>query len=108
MAMTSNVLMPAEPLAGAPSSREATLYPVVALPCMVDQWGNAARLAYHGLGLVEDVAHLTGEKVARCVSRVLGELSYRQRMEAMRQAFHERERSGRALQLVEAMLGSPS
>jgi zeaxanthin glucosyltransferase len=82
--------------------------PVVALPCMVDQWGNAARLAYHGLGLVEDVAHLTGEKIARCISRVLGEPSYRQRMEAMRQAFHERERSGRALQLVEAMLSSPS
>jgi MGT family glycosyltransferase len=91
---------------GLNSLKEALLHgvPGVMLPCMHDQTGNAARVAYHGLGVVEDIAQLTEEKLARAISTLLREPAYRHRAEAMGQRFRESEGSEQTVRTVESLL----
>jgi len=52
--------------AGHSSVMEASYFgvPMLAFPCWYDQFGNAARVAYHGTGIVGDIARIDGTKLA--------------------------------------------
>ncbi len=86
--------------------KEALLHgvPGVILPGMYDQLGNTARVAYHGLGGVEDISRLTGQKLTRAISTVLQEPGYRSRAEAMGRVFRESNRPDEAVRVVESLL----
>ena len=95
--------------AGLNSLKEALWHavPLAALPCMLDQKGNAARIAYHGLGAVEDISRLDGERLIGCISLVLGDSLVRKRLEAMQQCFKQNEDSGAGVTLIEEHLRTP-
>jgi zeaxanthin glucosyltransferase len=91
---------------GMNSAQEALLHgvPLVVLPCMLDQPGNAARVEYHRVGVKEDISQLTAERLIRAVEQLLGEPSYRQRAQEMSRAFREQGGIERACALIEAFL----
>ena len=72
---------------GANSVKEAILAgrPILALPRGADQPGVAARIAYHGLGLV--AASATGGAVRTGLHRLLNDRSFRRRIIIMRDYF---------------------
>ncbi|KAK7865281.1 hypothetical protein R5R35_012577 [Gryllus longicercus] len=80
--------------AGMLSSHESTWrgVPIVAIPLIVDQYLNAARL--QGLGVAEklDYATLSKESVLAALTKVLGDPSYRERMRELSAVFRERPR----------------
>lgn len=57
--------------------------PMIAFPLGFDQFGNAARVVYHGLGLRGDFRRATAETIGRLIDEVLGDEAIRQRSAAM-------------------------
>jgi zeaxanthin glucosyltransferase len=76
--------------------------PMLVIPLAIDQPGNAARVAYHGLGLHGDVTSSTDE-LSELLAAVLGDARYRTRTLAMQTRFREVEGAMRGADLVEAM-----
>jgi zeaxanthin glucosyltransferase len=93
--------------AGLNSLKEALWYavPLVALPCMLDQQGNAARIAHHGFGAVDDISRIDGEKLIARITGVLGDAGIRDRLEAMRRRFEHSERAAEGISIIEQALG---
>ncbi|MEM8961195.1 MAG: glycosyltransferase [Acidobacteriota bacterium] len=75
--------------AGLNSVKESILcgVPMVALPVGRDQPSNAARIAYHGLGLKGDYRRLTAEQLRDQVKTILDDPSYRERVHQMKEHF---------------------
>ncbi|SIN70964.1 UDP:flavonoid glycosyltransferase YjiC, YdhE family [Singulisphaera sp. GP187] len=57
--------------------------PMIAFPLGFDQFGNAARVVYHGLGLRGDFRRATAESIGRLIDEVLADEAMSQRCEAM-------------------------
>jgi UDP:flavonoid glycosyltransferase YjiC (YdhE family) len=57
--------------------------PMIAFPLGFDQFGNAARVVYHGLGLRGNIRTATAESIGRLIDRVLGDEAMPQRCAAM-------------------------
>ena len=53
--------------------------PQLILPCGVDQFGNAARVEYHGIGIRMDIRKVTQESLSQNLDRLLNEPPYRQK-----------------------------
>ncbi|MCU1299444.1 MAG: glycosyltransferase, family [Acidobacteriaceae bacterium] len=51
--------------------------PMVAIPIGFDQPGVAARIAYHGVGELVEIGHLTTERLSQLIQRVQNNPSYR-------------------------------
>jgi MGT family glycosyltransferase len=64
---------------GASSLREAVYQgcPLLVIPLWMDQFGNAARVVYHGLGEQMARRSLTAENVRQAVARILTTTTYR-------------------------------
>ncbi|MDF3035189.1 MAG: hypothetical protein K0S28_463 [Paucimonas sp.] len=92
--------------AGLNSLKEAAWFgvPVIALPCMLDQKGNAARIAFHRLGRVADISRLSGAQLASAVADVLEDPAYRERARAVHEKFRQFEEKAEALDLIDAVL----
>jgi UDP:flavonoid glycosyltransferase YjiC (YdhE family) len=69
-----------------------------------DQPRNAARVAYHGLGLVGNLQFVTVEQATALIEQVEQAPAFREKVEAMRSVFLAHEESGRGVQVVEALL----
>ena len=76
---------------------------VYSLDC-ADQNGNAARLAYHGLGIVSERSQNTAARVYEHVQTLLTEGRYRTNVERMRQCFQQYVQQQRAVEIVEKLL----
>jgi hypothetical protein len=89
--------------AGLGSVREAIALrvPMIAVPQQFDQPGNAARVAYHGLGVSLGMDSADAAGLSRAIDKVLGDRAgYKARLEAMGEACRKEEgRSG--VELVE-------
>lgn len=59
---------------------------------IVDQEGNAARVAYHGLGIAGDRKRDTSETIAGYVERLLTDASFRSRLQEMKAHMNRYER----------------
>jgi zeaxanthin glucosyltransferase len=81
--------------------------PMLVFPLDVDQPGNAARVAYHGLGLVGDVAKTSAKELSRMLDRVLNESAFAARCAVFREDFLRFERGSRGADLVEGFLREP-
>jgi zeaxanthin glucosyltransferase len=94
--------------AGFGSVRECIHFgvPQVAFPIGFDQPGAAARVAYHGLGLVGSFADATADAVHALLSQVLRDDRFRTRAQAMQQIFRAHERDQTGAVLLERLLGA--
>jgi UDP:flavonoid glycosyltransferase YjiC (YdhE family) len=75
---------------GASSIRESLYFgvPTVVLPGWLDQFGNAARVVYHGLGLHADMATITETRMSALLDDIMNERFLRTNAR-MRQHFQE-------------------
>lgn len=80
--------------------------PMVVLPLMRDQPGNAARVVYHGLGVMGDPRRVTVETLRALVDQVHRTPSIRSNVEAMSREFRRAEEEDRAVDIVERLLAA--
>ncbi|MEM7355786.1 MAG: nucleotide disphospho-sugar-binding domain-containing protein [Acidobacteriota bacterium] len=73
----------------------------------VDQDGCAARIAFHGLGLVANKDRDSSQDLERNVERALSEPNLRRNLAAMRRHFDAYERSNAAVRLIERVAADP-
>lgn len=81
--------------------------PMITIPQGFDQYGNAARIEHHGIGvhLPQDV--VDPARLVSCIDRVLGDRgAYEQRLRRIREACAEETTRGRAMQIIEEQLGN--
>ncbi len=71
-----------------------------------DQMGNAARIAYHNLGIMADREVDQAKDIIGKLEHLLGDPSYKTRLEAMRSHFDKYTHEDRAVNAVEAILTS--
>ncbi len=92
--------------AGLGSVKECILHkvPMLAVPLAVDQPANAARICYHGLGLVADVRQSSEEELTHKLATLLNDEVVRQRVTNMRARFLEVENSDAGVRLIESAL----
>ena len=70
----------------------------------VDQDGCAARIRYHGLGLVADPDDWSQRSIESQLKQLLKDDEMKQRVNKMRETFLEYKRQGRAVQVIEHAL----
>ena len=80
--------------------------PMLVFPLDVDQPGNAARVAYHGLGLRGDVAKTSADELRAMLSRVIDDPSFAARCKAMAKVWEAQRASSQAaaLEVIEGVL----
>lgn len=90
--------------AGLGSVKECILHevPMLAVPLDVDQPANAARIAYHGLGLVADVRESSQRDLGLQLESLLTDGPLRERLALMRGRFVETEQSELGVLQIEA------
>ena len=69
-----------------------------------DQNGTAARIAYHGLGIVGDKDRDSGVTIQSHIRRLLRDQTHRQRVEAMRSQLATYDAEDRAVRAVESLI----
>lgn len=77
--------------------------PMIVFPLAWDQPGNAARIAYHGLGVTADIGAATPESIGAMIDTVSTDPGYRARVRTMQQHFLSENDSDRALELIERL-----
>lgn len=80
--------------------------PMVVFPAKFDQPQNAARIAYHGLGVRGDLNEVSARKVGSLIDEINYKASFRTRIEAMSKVFKQAEDVGRGVRVVESLLHS--
>ncbi|CAM2065373.1 UDP-glucoronosyl and UDP-glucosyl transferase [Sulfidibacter corallicola] len=93
---------------GANSIRECIQHevPMVVFPLTFDQPGTAARVVYHGLGLMGRIKGLQAESLLPSIDRVLDDPSFRAKLAAMNEAFRKSRESEAAVKVIEDRLAS--
>ena len=82
--------------------------PMIVLPMTRDQPRNAARVAYHGLGLIGNTNFITVEQASSLIEQVAKNSVFKEKVEAMSRIFREKEEAGRGVQVVESLLSQTS
>jgi MGT family glycosyltransferase len=80
--------------------------PMLAFPLAIDQPGNAARVAHHGLGLTGDIRTTDVPELLHMLDRVLADPSFRQRCAALQGKLQRLESARPGAALVESLLSS--
>ncbi|WP_243710557.1 thioesterase domain-containing protein, partial [Micromonospora sp. KC213] len=95
--------------AGHSSVMEASYFgvPMLAFPCWYDQFGNAARVAYHGTGIVGDIARINGMKIADMLE-TLDRGEFKAAASRMRAIFRSEMKPAAGVEVVEQMMRSTS
>ncbi|MEM8908536.1 MAG: nucleotide disphospho-sugar-binding domain-containing protein [Bacteroidota bacterium] len=73
-----------------------------------DQNGCAARVAYHGLGIMADKDQDDVSNIRQKITQILSHPSFRERMHAMHRIYQAYQKDGRFLQLLARFLPSSS
>jgi zeaxanthin glucosyltransferase len=81
--------------------------PMVAVPFLFDQPGNAARVVFHGMGLIDDPRACTATSLGERLERVLGEPSFAAAVARMRDAFAAADAEALGPRAVEEALAAP-
>jgi UDP:flavonoid glycosyltransferase YjiC (YdhE family) len=79
--------------------------PMIVLPSITDQPANAARVAYHHLGVTGDMATVTPEQVRSLIERVM-QPHFRERVLAFQKTFQNIDAAEMDVRIVEALLVS--
>jgi MGT family glycosyltransferase len=78
--------------------------PMVVVPFMHDQPGNAARVAYHGAGTVVRPRSSTPGSIGRAVDRLVARGCFKQRAQLLSTAFRSAQASGIGVRTVDHLL----
>jgi len=81
--------------------------PMVVVPFGRDQFGNSARVAFHGIGLVENRKKLTEATLNNLIDNINSNNEYRQRIKAIGEKFQQLERSSPGVRLIERLAEAP-
>lgn len=79
--------------------------PMLVFPLDVDQPGNAARVAHHGIGLHGQIAHTSVAQLLHMVEQVLGQDSFRERCTALQQKLVLLESGEHGADVLEGVVG---
>jgi zeaxanthin glucosyltransferase len=92
---------------GLGSIKESIFYntPMLVIPQGRDQPGNAARVAYHQLGLLQNPSQVTPETISRDIKVLLEDTKYQHNVQAMRIKFLQVEEQAPGVALIERMAG---
>lgn len=80
-------------------------------PMIVFPWAlprNAIRVAYHKMGLVEDVKKVSAQQIQKMIDTILEDSSFRIRTELMKKRFIEADASNLGVKAIELVLNSNS
>jgi hypothetical protein len=77
---------------------------MIVFPVTREQSANAARVAFHKIGVAGNIKTATAESIRSLLAKVESDRSIRERSKAMREAFHEAEREQGAVKLIEECL----
>lgn len=78
--------------------------PMVLYPLGWDQYGNAARVVFHGMGARGDFVNVTAEKMKILVEKVDGAPRYREQVQLMQEKFHKAEEAQLGLEMINELL----
>ncbi|HJP95201.1 MAG TPA: glycosyltransferase [Pyrinomonadaceae bacterium] len=78
--------------------------PMLLIPVSYDEFGNAARIVYHGLGARLRLNELSAFELGRLIDRVLGDPSYSARSERMSETLLNLEQQSPAVAIIENIL----
>lgn len=94
---------------GSNSVRECLHFgvPMLVFPRWFDQYGIAARVRVHGLGLVGDGSRTTSPAIARQVTQLLDDPTYAERAVVMRRAAQAYSQPDLAVRIIESWMGRP-
>jgi hypothetical protein len=81
--------------------------PMIVIPFDIDQHSNAARVVYHGLGLMENAETISVEQLLSMLERIENDPSFKNRVDLMKSRFREIEISGVGVNTVQALLKRP-
>jgi MGT family glycosyltransferase len=81
--------------------------PMLVFPLDIDQPGNGARVAHHGLGLAGSIDETSETSLMRMVDQVLGDANFVARTMAMQKALLALEEKQPGVELVEGFLKDP-
>jgi zeaxanthin glucosyltransferase len=81
--------------------------PMIAFPLGYDQFGNAARVVYHGLGLRGDIRRATADEIGRLIDAVVEDEAMRQRCAAMAALSRDNDRYEAGMRTLEALAKRP-
>ncbi|MCP4404991.1 MAG: glycosyltransferase family 1 protein [bacterium] len=76
--------------------------PMIVFPLGRDQPGNAARVAYHKLGLVGNIKKSSAQELNTLLETIMQESGYRERVRRMGEIFRQIEDAGKGVELIEA------
>jgi UDP:flavonoid glycosyltransferase YjiC (YdhE family) len=91
---------------GFSSVREGIYFgvPMIVLPCRYDQFGNATRVAYHGLGVTLDIRHVDENLILQQIAHVATEPRIRRAIDRMQGCFRAQEDCGAGVAAILASL----
>jgi len=78
--------------------------PMLLMPVYYDEFGNAARVVYHGLGARLWLKELSTPELGRLIDRVLEDSSYSARAKLMSEKLHNLEQQSPGVTIVENIL----
>ena len=78
--------------------------PMIVFPVVGDQLGNAARVAFHRIGVAGNIRNATAESIRSLLAKVESDPGFKTRAVTMMEAFHKAEREERAVTLIEQCL----
>jgi zeaxanthin glucosyltransferase len=81
--------------------------PMIAFPLGYDQFGNAARVIYHGLGLRGDIRRATADEIGYLIDAVVEDEAMRQRCAAMAALSRDNDRYEAGMRTLEALAKRP-
>jgi len=91
---------------GASSVRESVYYgvPMIVYPFRNDQFGMAARVAYHHLGVKGNIRRVNEKAIGKNVDMVLADNSYVESVQKMQQFFQKQSNCEKGVQFIEDIL----
>lgn len=78
--------------------------PMIVFPFRWDQPHNAARVAYHGLGMRGEVTDISTHEIDRLIETVSENVYFRRRINEMRKVFRAVENSGIGIETIEKIM----
>ena len=82
--------------------------PMLLVPVSYDEFGNAARVVYHGLGERLQLKEVSASELGRLIDRVLGDQSYAERAKLMAEKLRDLEQQSPGVAIVEGFLTTKS
>ncbi|HMB06831.1 MAG TPA: glycosyltransferase [Isosphaeraceae bacterium] len=81
--------------------------PMITFPLGFDQFGNAARVVYHRLGLRGDIRRATADEIGRLIDAVVEDEAMRRRCAAMSALSRDQDRYEAGMRTLEALAKRP-